>query len=72
MRCLACVILIVLYLGDSVVPGLCDVNIVFRRQCGAWMLTTLYLGDSVMPGLCDVNIVVFRGQCDVDNIVFRR
>ena len=35
MRCLACVML-TLYLGDSVMFGLCDINIVvFRRQCGA-------------------------------------
>ena len=36
MRCLACVMLTVLYLGDSVMPDLCDVNsVVFRRQCDA-------------------------------------
>ena len=35
MWCLACVML-TLYLGDSEMFGLCDINIVvFRRQCGA-------------------------------------
>ena len=39
MRCLACVILILLYLGDSVVPDFSDVNIIFRRQCDdAWLV----------------------------------
>ena len=38
MRCLACVML-TLYLGDSAMFGLCDINIVvFRRQCGAWLV----------------------------------
>ena len=38
MWCLACVML-ALYLGDSEMFGLCDINIVvFRRQCGAWLV----------------------------------
>ena len=39
MRCLACVMLTSLYLGDSEMFGLCDINVVvFRRQCGAWLV----------------------------------